>query len=97
MEKRPVPTRMRYFLKYQQLLKDNQDEIAKILCQENGKNFVDGQGDVWRGIEVVEHACSAANHLMGETVENVARNIDSFSYVQPMGVLLELLRLIFLQ
>ncbi|MCY4644540.1 MAG: CoA-acylating methylmalonate-semialdehyde dehydrogenase [Bacteriovoracales bacterium] len=82
----PLPTRVRYFFKYQDLLKKNQDEIAKILCEENGKNFVDGQGDVWRGIEVVEHACAAATHLMGETVENVARNVDTSSYSQPMGV-----------
>lgn len=82
----PVPERVRYMLKYQDLLKKNQDKIAEILCEENGKNFVDGQGDVWRGIEVVEHACSAANHLMGETVENVARKIDTYSYIQPLGV-----------
>lgn len=82
----PVPTRVRYFFKYQELLKKHQDDIAQILCEENGKNFVDGQGDVWRGIEVVEHACSAANHLMGETVENVANNVDCFSYIQPIGV-----------
>lgn len=82
----PVMNRVRIMLKYQDILKQRQDEIAKVLCEENGKNFVDGQGDVWRGIEVVEHACSAANHLMGETVENVARNIDTFSYIQPLGV-----------
>ncbi len=82
----PVPERVRYFFKFQKLLKDNQKEIAQILCQENGKNFEDGMGDVWRGIEVVEHACSAANHLMGETVENVARKIDSYSMIQPLGV-----------
>lgn len=82
----PVPERVRFFFKYQQLLKDNHDEIAKILCQENGKSFEDGKGDVWRGIEVVEHACSAANHLMGETVENVARKIDGYSMIQPLGV-----------
>ncbi len=82
----PVPERVRYFFKYQQLLKDNHDEIAKVLCQENGKSFEDGKGDVWRGIEVVEHACSAANHLMGETVENVARKIDTYSMIQPLGV-----------
>lgn len=26
------------------------------------------------------------NHMMGETVENVARNIDTHSYVHPFGV-----------
>ena len=82
----PLPTRVRLFFKYQELLKKHQDDIAKLLCEENGKNFVDAQGDVWRGIEVVEHACAATSHLMGETVENVARNVDALSYLQPMGV-----------
>jgi len=82
----PTPERARFFFKYQELLKKNKDEIAKVLCQENGKIFVDGQGDVWRGIEVVEHACGIATHLMGETVENVARKIDTYSMIQPLGV-----------
>jgi malonate-semialdehyde dehydrogenase (acetylating)/methylmalonate-semialdehyde dehydrogenase len=82
----PVPERARIFLKYQDLLKKNQDEIAKILCRENGKTLADGQGDVWRGIEVVEHACNIPSLIMGETVENVARSIDCYSYQQPLGV-----------
>ena len=82
----PVPERVRFFFKYQQLLKENQTEIAKVLSQENGKTLEDAMGDVWRGIEVVEHACSAANHLMGETVENVAKKIDTYSVIQPLGV-----------
>ncbi len=81
-----VPERARMLLKYQHLLKQHQDEIAKILAQENGKTFADAQGDVWRGIEVVEHACNIASLLMGETVENVARGIDCYSYQQPLGV-----------
>ena len=82
----PPSERARYFFKYQTLLKENQDEIAKTLCQENGKIFVDGQGDVWRGIEVVEQACAIASQLMGETVENVARKVDTYSMIQPLGV-----------
>jgi malonate-semialdehyde dehydrogenase (acetylating) / methylmalonate-semialdehyde dehydrogenase len=82
----PTPERARYVMKYAHLLKQNQDEIAKILAAENGKTFADAQGDVWRGIEVVEHACNIPSLMMGETVENVARNIDSYSYIQPLGV-----------
>jgi malonate-semialdehyde dehydrogenase (acetylating)/methylmalonate-semialdehyde dehydrogenase len=82
----PTPERARMFLKYQALVKENQDEIAKILSQENGKTFADAQGDVWRGIEVIEHACNIPSLMMGETVENVARRIDTYSYIQPMGV-----------
>lgn len=82
----PVPERARLMLRYQDLLKKHQDEIATILAKENGKTFVDAQGDVWRGIEVVEHAANIASLGMGETVGNVARNIDTYSYVQPLGV-----------
>ena len=49
----PPPERSRVMMKYQDLLKINQDEIAKILSKENGKTFEDAKGDLWRGIEVV--------------------------------------------
>ena len=81
-----VPERARVFLKYQELLKKHQNELAEILSKENGKTFADAQGDVWRGIEVVEQCGNIASTIMGETVENVARGIDSFSYQHPLGV-----------
>ena len=82
----PVPERARLFFKYQKALKDHQEEIARILAEENGKTFEDAKGDVWRGIEVVEQACHAPALMMGETVENVSRNIDTHSLIQPLGV-----------
>ena len=81
-----VPERSRLMLRYQQLLKERHDDIAKVLAQETGKTFEDAKGDVWRGIEVVEQASNIAPLLMGETVENVARRIDTYSVRQPMGV-----------
>lgn len=82
----PVPERARLFFKYQSLLKEYQSDIAEILCYESGKNFADGKGDVWRGIEVVEYATSAPSMLMGETVKAVAKNIESYSYQCPIGI-----------
>ncbi|ABX48699.1 methylmalonate-semialdehyde dehydrogenase [Shewanella baltica OS195] len=82
----PVSERARVMLRYQHLLKEHHDELATILAHETGKTFEDAKGDVWRGIEVAEHACNVASLLMGETVENVARSIDSYSYTQPLGV-----------
>jgi malonate-semialdehyde dehydrogenase (acetylating)/methylmalonate-semialdehyde dehydrogenase len=82
----PTPERARLMMKYQMLLKTHQDELAKIVSRENGKIFADAQGDVWRGIEVAEHACNVSSLIMGETVENVARNIDTHSINQPLGV-----------
>ncbi len=82
----PVSERARVMLRYQALLKEHHDELAKIVSSELGKTFEDAKGDVWRGIEVVEHACNVPSLLMGETVENVARNIDTYSITQPLGV-----------
>ena len=84
----PHPERSRIMMRYQELLKQNQDKIAEILSKENGKTFEDAKGDVWRGIEVVEQAANITPLLMGETVENVAREIDSYSYLQSLGVCL---------
>jgi malonate-semialdehyde dehydrogenase (acetylating)/methylmalonate-semialdehyde dehydrogenase len=82
----PISERARLMLKYQDLLKRHQDDLAKTLSLETGKTFADAQGDVWRGIEVVEHAANVASLMMGETVGNVARGIDTYSYTQPLGV-----------
>lgn len=82
----PVTERARVMMRYQALLKAHQEEIATILAKETGKIFADAMGDVWRGIEVVEQAMNIPALMMGETVENVARDIDTYSYIQPLGV-----------
>ena len=87
-KKVPVPERARVMMRYQHLLKENHDEIATILSEETGKTFADAKGDVWRGIEVVEQAANVCSMMMGETVENVATNIDTYSMIQPLGVCL---------
>lgn len=82
----PVTKRARMMLAYQHLLKKHHDELAEILAEETGKNFEDAKGDVWRGIEVAEHAANMPSLMMGETVENVASQVDTYSLIQPLGV-----------
>ncbi|GAA5214754.1 CoA-acylating methylmalonate-semialdehyde dehydrogenase [Corallincola platygyrae] len=84
----PAPERARLMFSFQHLLKQHHDELAELLAQDTGKTFADAKGDVWRGIEVVEQACGIASNLMGETLENAARDIDCYSYTQPLGVCL---------
>jgi malonate-semialdehyde dehydrogenase (acetylating)/methylmalonate-semialdehyde dehydrogenase len=73
-------------MRYCHLLKEHHDELGELLSQDTGKTFEDAKGDVWRGIEVVEQAMNAPSNLMGETLENVAGGIDTYSYLQPIGV-----------
>ena len=83
----PISQRIRYMLKYQQLLKENSDELCKLITQEHGKSLVDAAGDVFRGYEVVEHACSFGSLGQGETTQAVAGGVDIYSYRVPMGVM----------
>ena len=85
-KKVPVSTRVRYMLKYQDLLKKNQDDICKMITKEHGKSLVDAAGDIFRGYEVVEHSCSFTSLIQGETVQNVAGGVDIYSFREPLGV-----------
>jgi len=82
----PVTTRQRVMLKLQDLVVQHTEELADSIVLENGKTLVDARGDVFRGLEVVEYSSGIGSQLMGETMENLSRNIDTYSYRQPVGV-----------
>ncbi|WP_350557608.1 CoA-acylating methylmalonate-semialdehyde dehydrogenase [Psychrobacter sp. CAL346-MNA-CIBAN-0220] len=84
--KTPITTRARIFLRYQALIREHMDELAGILTAEQGKTIADARGDVFRGLEVVEHAAGIANLQIGDYVENVASGVDTYSIWQPLGV-----------
>lgn len=82
----PVSSRVRLLFNLQQLVSKHSEDLAAVITKEQGKTLADARGDVFRGLEVVEHACSTATLAMGETMENVGRNIDTYSYRTPLGV-----------
>ena len=82
----PIGQRARIFLKYQQLIRENMKEVAKILTSEQGKTLADAEGDVFRGLEVVEHAANIGSLQMGELANNVAGGVDTYTIMQPLGV-----------
>ena len=84
--KTPIGVRARIFLKYQQLIRDNMKELAAILTAEQGKTLPDAEGDVFRGLEVVEHAANIGSLQMGEMASNVAGGVDTYTILQPLGV-----------
>lgn len=82
----PIAARMRIMLKFQDLVRANQQRIAKTLTAEQGKTLPDAEGDIFRGLEVVEHACSIGTLQLGEFAENVAGGVDTYTLRQPLGV-----------
>lgn len=85
-KKTPIGARARIFLKYQQLIRENIKDLAKTLTAEQGKTLADAEGDVFRGLEVVEHASAIGNLQLGDFANNVANAVDTYSILQPLGV-----------
>ncbi|MCM3159955.1 CoA-acylating methylmalonate-semialdehyde dehydrogenase [Metabacillus litoralis] len=82
----PVPKRARLLFKYHHLLMENHKELAKLIVLENGKAFNEAYGEVQRGIECVEFATGAPSLIMGESLSNIAEEIDSEMFRYPLGV-----------
>jgi malonate-semialdehyde dehydrogenase (acetylating) / methylmalonate-semialdehyde dehydrogenase len=82
----PPLTRARILFKFLEILARERDALARLIAEEHGKVFSDAQGEVTRGLEVVEFACGIPHLLKGEFAEQVGRGIDSWSVRQPLGV-----------
>jgi malonate-semialdehyde dehydrogenase (acetylating)/methylmalonate-semialdehyde dehydrogenase len=82
----PPLARSRILFKYLQLCQQHTDDFAAMITREHGKTFSDAQGEVARGIEVVEFACGIPQLLKGEFTDQIARGIDAWSMRQPLGV-----------
>ncbi len=78
--------RARVMFRFKELIEARRDEIAELITLEHGKVFSDANGELTRGLEVVEFACGIPHLLKGEHSLNVGRGVDSFSLEQPVGV-----------
>jgi malonate-semialdehyde dehydrogenase (acetylating) / methylmalonate-semialdehyde dehydrogenase len=82
----PPLQRARVLFRYLQLCQQHTDEFAAMITREHGKTFPDAQGEVARGIAVVEFAVGIQQLLKGEFTDQIARGIDAWSMRQPLGV-----------
>ncbi|MDI5932765.1 CoA-acylating methylmalonate-semialdehyde dehydrogenase [Halomonas sp. M4R5S39] len=84
--KTPLAKRQRIMLKFQALIREHTEELAALITEEHGKTLPDAAGEVGRGLEVVEHACSITSLQLGELAENAANEVDVYTLNQPLGV-----------
>jgi len=82
----PPAKRAQVMFKLKTLLEENADKICALITEEHGKVLDDAKGELQRGIENVEYACSAPELLKGEHSKNAGPGIDSWSEFQPLGV-----------
>jgi malonate-semialdehyde dehydrogenase (acetylating)/methylmalonate-semialdehyde dehydrogenase len=82
----PPIRRARVMLKVLELMNKHRDELAAIITAEHGKVFSDAQGEVSRGIDVIEFACGIPQLLKGDYTEQVSTGIDNWTTRQPLGI-----------
>ncbi len=82
----PPIRRARILNKFLELLNQHRDTLAAMITAEHGKVFTDAQGEVTRGIDIVEFACGIPQLLKGDFTDQVSTGIDNWTLRQPLGV-----------
>jgi malonate-semialdehyde dehydrogenase (acetylating)/methylmalonate-semialdehyde dehydrogenase len=82
----PVVDRVQVLYRFKALMEENAVEVAAILTRENGKTSEDSKMEVRRAIQMVEVACGMPSLMMGDSLNDVAREIDCKTIRQPIGV-----------
>ena len=82
----PPLRRARVLAGFLALLNRERDALAALITSEHGKVFSDAQGEVSRGIEIVEFACGIPQLLKGDFTDQVSTGIDNWTLRQPLGV-----------
>ena len=82
----PPLKRARVMFKFMELIERDMGILKSLIANEHGKVLSDAQGEVTRGLEVVEFACGIPHLLKGSFSENVGTNVDSHDIRQSLGV-----------
>ncbi|EYS98001.1 methylmalonate-semialdehyde dehydrogenase [Cupriavidus sp. SK-4] len=82
----PPIRRARVLFRFLELLNRDKDTLAHLITAEHGKVFTDAQGEVARGIDIVEFACGIPQLLKGDYTTQVSQGMDNWTLRQPLGV-----------
>lgn len=82
----PVIKRVQILYKLRDLLITHMGELTELVARENGKAWVEAEGDVLKAKEGTEQAISAPSLMMGESLMDASSGFDTVMYREPMGV-----------
>lgn len=82
----PVTQRARILFRCRHVLGEHAEELARLISLENGKTLDEARGDVTRGLEVLDFACHAPHLLKGDSLPDVAEQLDGTTSREPLGV-----------
>lgn len=82
----PVVERARIMFQMRQLMDQRFNDIAALITREHGKTLAESRAEVQRAVEMVEFACGIPSMIVGETMPNIAREVDAETVRHPLGV-----------
>jgi malonate-semialdehyde dehydrogenase (acetylating) / methylmalonate-semialdehyde dehydrogenase len=78
--------RTKILFAFRELVNAHAAELAEAITDEHGKVLSDANGEVQRGLEVIEFACGIPSLLKGDYSDQVSTDVDTFSFREPLGV-----------
>ena len=82
----PIVERSRVMFRLRQIMDDRFNEIAALVTREHGKTLAESRAEVQRAVEMVEFACGIPSMSVGDTMPNIARDVDAETNRHPLGV-----------
>ena len=82
----PPPDRARIMFRFRHLLERNAEDVARICTREHGKTLAESRASVQRGVEMIEFACGLPSLLVGDSLANLAPEVDCETVRHPLGV-----------
>ncbi|MEZ6060632.1 MAG: CoA-acylating methylmalonate-semialdehyde dehydrogenase [Planctomycetaceae bacterium] len=82
----PIVDRARLMFRYRELLERSFDELSRLITKENGKTIAEARAELRRGIEVVEFACGIPGLFAGQSLADIAADVDADVSRHPVGV-----------
>lgn len=81
----PMRERAQVLYRVKQIMERDVEELAWLLCHENGKLYGEAKGSVDKAIECLEMGCSLANMMVGGQLD-VSRGVRCEVSYEPLGV-----------
>lgn len=84
--KASLAKRTAVMFRMRELVLEHQDELAKSITNEHGKDYNDAIGEIQRGRETMDFACGINAALKGEHSFDISTGVDIHTLKQPVGV-----------
>src|SRR5438034_568704 len=82
----PAPKRGEIVERAADLLRAEQDEVARLLTREEGKTLADAKGEIYRAYNVLNYTAGQSRRMVGTTIPSELPKNFVYTMRQPLGV-----------